>query len=320
MAEPEVGWNKRVRSETMAYEDVQPKPAATVMLIRNVGEGAGESAVTTAAAGSGVEVFMLRRTPKAAFASGMYVFPGGKCDPGDDWAAADGGAAGDEGSETAARVAAIRECYEEAGVLLAVDRDGGSLSDGHAALAHRDEVYSGALPLRKLMSDYGVTPMIDDLAWVAHWITPRGESSRRFDTRFYLAVQPAGQSSHHDDNETVASEWVRPADAIAHVEAGEWMMMPPTVSMLRFLAGHPDTSSAISAGRAIGTPPTILPKILFATDDAGDNAGEGTDGGAARSPLKGEINSAQAGSAATPGARRIIGVVLPGEPGYDDLD
>ena len=237
--------------------EVPIKPAATVMLLRDTVDGP--------------EVFMLRRTSNAVFAGGMYVFPGGKVD------AADG--EGDEGY----RVAAIRECYEEAGVLLAVDAHGRMVDDGHPALAHRTAVYDGDVDVRALAGDHGLRLATDALPWMSHWITPKGETARRFDTRFFMAASPAGQTSHHDDNETVASMWVRPADALARWEVGELQLMPPTVTNLRFLAAHPTVAAAMEAAWAVGTPPCILPKIRL------DAAG------------------------------RFVGVAMPGEPDYDDL-
>jgi 8-oxo-dGTP pyrophosphatase MutT (NUDIX family) len=219
----------------MADTEIPVKPAATVMLLRD-----------TAA---GVEVFMLRRTNAAAFAGGMYVFPGGRVDP------ADG-----EGDD-AFVVAAIRECYEECGVLLAVDADGRMVDDGHPVLAHRHGVHDGSVDIRALAEDHGLRLLTDALPWVSHWITPKGETTRRFDTRFFVAASPTGQSSHHDDNETVASMWVRPADALDRYEAGELQLMPPTIANLRFLGDHADVVAAMAASWAMGTPPCILPKL-----------------------------------------------------------
>src|SRR3954447_4519956 len=192
-------------------DDVVPvRPAATVMLVRD--------------SDGGPEVFMLRRTTSAVFASGMYVYPGGRLDE------ADG--EGDEGY----LVCAIRECYEEAGVLLVEEADGELIGDGHPALGHRTAVYDHSLSIHDLCEEHGLRLATDRMAYVAHWITPRGESPRRFDTRFFLAVAPPAQTSSHDDTETVASEWVRPADALARGRAGEMGLMPPTVATLEFLA------------------------------------------------------------------------------------
>jgi len=241
----------------MADAEVPVKAAATVMLLRDTE--------------AGVEVFMLRRTLNAAFAGGMYVFPGGKVDQ------ADG--EGDEGY----RVAAIRECYEEAGVLLAVDTDGAMVSDGHPALAHRDAVHDGDVDVRALAAEHGLRLATDALPWMSHWITPKGETARRFDTRFFMAASPAGQTSHHDDNETVASMWVRPADALDQFEAGELQLMPPTVTNLRFLGEHSSVANAMDAAWRVGTPQCVLPKIRMSPEG------------------------------------RMVGIAMPGEPDYGDL-
>jgi len=240
----------------MADTEVPVKPAATVMLLRDTSEG--------------LEVFMLRRTNSAVFAGGMYVFPGGKVD------AADG--EGDEGF----RVAAVRECYEEAGVLLAVDADGRSVRDGHPALAHRDGVYDGTVDMRALAAAHGLRLHTDALVWMSHWITPKGETTRRFDTRFFMVASPQGQHSHHDDNETVASMWVRPTDALDRFAAGELQLMPPTIANLQFLEPHGNVADAMAAARAVGTPPCILPRIRM------------VDG-------------------------RMAGIAMPGEADYDSL-
>jgi 8-oxo-dGTP pyrophosphatase MutT (NUDIX family) len=237
--------------------DVPIRPAATVMLLRDTD--------------GHLEVFMLRRTNTAAFAGGMYVFPGGRVDP------AEG-----EGDE-AYVIAAIRECYEECGVLLAVDGDGNMVDDGHPALAHREAVYDGTVDMRALAADHGLRLLTDALPWMSHWITPKGETTRRFDTRFFVAASPVGQTSHHDDNETVASMWVRPSDALAQWERGELQLMPPTVTNLKFLQEHPDVEAAMAASRAVGTPPCILPKIKM------------VDG-------------------------RMAGISMPGDDDYDSLD
>lgn len=214
---------------------IPAKPAATVMLLRDTD--------------AGIEVFMLRRTTAAAFAGGMYVFPGGKVDP------ADG-----EG-HLGYVIAAIRECYEEAGILLATDANGAMVNDGHPALAHRQAVYDGEVDLRALCDEYQLRPAVDDLVWVSHWITPVEETPRRFDTRFFLAVAPPDQTSKHDDNETIASAWVRPIDALRRQVAGELVMMPPTIKNLEFVGAHADADSAMQSARQLEQPTAILPRM-----------------------------------------------------------
>jgi 8-oxo-dGTP pyrophosphatase MutT (NUDIX family) len=239
--------------------DVPIRPAATVMLIRDHAEG------------DGIEVFMLRRTLAAAFGSGMYVFPGGRVETHDG-----------ENVEHAHRLAAIRECFEEAGVLLATHRETGAhVVDGHPALAERHAIHDGSAELLALCEAHDLVPTIAEMAWVSHWITPIGEQ-RRFDTRFYLVPAPPEQTSVHDDNETIASLWVRPSEALARQAAGELTMMPPTIKNLTFLAGFGTVDEAMRVAVDMPPPPCILPKVQF------------VDG-------------------------RIVGVLLPGEAGYDEL-
>lgn len=209
----------------------------------------------------GIEVFMLRRTLNAMFGGGMYVFPGGRVETAD----------GDD-LDRAHRLAAIRECFEEAGVLLAhTPGTFETIADGHPALAERTGVHDGSIDLLTLCDEHGLEPAIEQLVWVSHWITPRRETPRRFDTRFYLVPAPAGQSSAHDDNETIASLWVRPSDALQRQAAGELMMMPPTITNLQFLAQFDTVDAAMSTARTLPPPRAILPKIRF--DAEGKMAG-----------------------------------------------
>jgi 8-oxo-dGTP pyrophosphatase MutT (NUDIX family) len=263
------------------------KPAATVMLVRDTD------------AGDGIEVFMLRRTLQAAFAGGMYVFPGGRLDEVDGGPAMEAmcdGLTDARASELlqiehgglAYWVAAIRECFEEAGVLLARRADTGhEVRFDEPAVeerfnAARHQVHDGTLDLIELCSTEGLRLMTDSIHYTAHWVTPLGES-RRFDTRFFVARAPAAQEPLHDDGETIASLWVRPTDALERERVGELMMLPPTIACLRFLESHATADAALAAAASIGVPPRILPKIRFAE----------------------------------PGSR--IEVVLPGETGYDQM-
>jgi 8-oxo-dGTP pyrophosphatase MutT (NUDIX family) len=245
------------------------RPAATVMLVRD------------AADGEGLEVFMLRRTLSAAFASGMYVFPGGRvddadhadeleaiCDGLDDATAS--ALLGIERGGLAFWVAAIRECFEEAGVLLARHVDGGSgpgdvvrFDDPEVAArfeAAREHVHGGTRSLVELCEAEGLVLTTDAMHFVSHWLTPVGES-RRFDTRFFLARAPQAQEPLHDDTETIDSIWTRPGDALARHRAGELALLPPTIANLEFLLPHATADAAMAAGAAVGTPPLILPKL-----------------------------------------------------------
>ena len=258
---------------------VPVKPAATVMMVRDPLDGA-----------PGVEVFMLRRTANAVFGAGMFVFPGGRVD-GVDGAAdiarfcrgLDDEAAnrqlGIDSGGLAYWVAAIRECFEEAGVLLAAPRSGGPLTLRNE---DRHEIHDSSLSLVELCRRDDLVLDLSTTYYVDHWITPIGEQ-RRFDTRFFVTELPADQEPLHDDKETVESLWVRPAEALRMQAAGELMMMPPTMANLRFLEPHPDAASALAAAALVEDPPCVLPRIR--RDAAG----------------------------------RATGIAMPGEADYDDL-
>jgi 8-oxo-dGTP pyrophosphatase MutT (NUDIX family) len=233
--------------------------AATVMLLRDHG--------------GALEVFMMKRTSRASFASGMYVFPGGAVDAedsGTDLARHCDGLTDAEASERlgiasgglAYWIAAVRECFEEAGVLLARDV---RLDDPVVAerfRVHQHAVHGRERRFAEICKDEDLTLSLADIKYVAHWITPRAES-RRFDTRFFVTRSPAGQKALHDDNELVDSEWITPPAALARVESNEFMMLPPTIAMLEFIAPHATVDSAMGAAQAVGTPPTIQPVAIM---------------------------------------------------------
>ena len=224
---------------------------------------------------------MLQRTLKAVFASGMYVFPGGAVDDADRspdveaWCdgLTDGQASGV--LEVAAGglaywIAAIRECFEEAGVLLARRPDGAFVRFDEPEvesryLAHRSAVHGGRLRLIDLCADEGLRLATDDIHYVSHWITPIGER-RRFDTRFFVARAPQAQEPLHDEHETIASLWVRPADALARQERGDLAMIAPTMKNLELLVPHATADEALAATASLGRPPAIQPKLRLDDD------------------------------------------------------
>jgi 8-oxo-dGTP pyrophosphatase MutT (NUDIX family) len=240
-----------------------PRDAATVMLLRDAPEG--------------VEVFMMRRTLKAAFVGGFYVFPGGAVDAADRAAEVEAtcvGLADADASEQlsipagglAFWVAAVRECFEEAGVLLAAGPDGVLVDFADEATEHRFEthrraVHSGERRLIDICAEEGLRLAVGNIEYVSHWITPAGEP-RRFDTRFFVARAPVGQEPLHDDHETIASLWVRPADALARQVAGELMMITPTITHLEYLERFATTEEAMADAATIRHPPTVLPELL----------------------------------------------------------
>ena len=244
------------------------RPAATVMLIRDVTDG--------------FEVFMLQRTHSAAFAGGMYVFPGGKVDETDGVAALEPFCEGLDDQQASALlqipngglaywVAAIRECFEEAGVLLArdtatkkvvaFDDDAKQIRFAKA----RDEVHDSTLNIIEICQRENLRLVTDSIHYVSHWITPVGEA-RRFDTRFFVANAPESQQPLHDSHETIASLWIKPKVALDKLARGELAMFPPTSENLKFLAEHSSTASVMESAKKVSNPVAILPRLRTNSD------------------------------------------------------
>lgn len=227
---------------------------------------------------------MLQRTLSAAFARGQYVFPGGKVDDADRGEALEPICDGlDDDDVASARmgmasgglawlVAAIRECFEEAGVLLARRRDEDHVirfADPEVVARFntaRHAVHEGELALADLCAEEDLLLLTDRIHLVDHWVTPMGER-RRFDTRFFVAAAPPEQEPLHDDKETIASRWVRPADALDMWRAGDLQMFPPTIAALEFLVPRADVDAAVAAAAAVGIPTVVTPRIVL--DEAG---------------------------------------------------
>ena len=225
--------------------DVPIRPAATVIVLRD-----------TAA---GPEVFLVRRHHAVAFMAGAHVFPGGRVDAGDHGADAswcDGLSSAATKLPDVARdaalsfhVAASRELFEEAGVLLARDTSGRPVSLANAAdhdrfKLHRAELNAGRRTLREIVEAERIRLALDDLVHYAHWVTPPIEI-RRFDTQFFVTRVPAEQTPAHDDHEATDSVWITPADAIAAVGRGEIVLPPPTWASLRELQRFPSVDAAL---------------------------------------------------------------------------
>ena len=150
-------------------------------------------------------------------------------------------------------VAAVRETFEEAGILLARDRQGQFVRLDDAELQvrftrHRRDVHSGARSLREVIEAEGLRVALDALVPFAHWLTPPIDV-RRFDTRFFLARMPPGQTPAHDDTETTHGVWVTPADALARCRRGDTSLPPPTWTTLRELEAFSDGGRRARRGR-----------------------------------------------------------------------
>jgi 8-oxo-dGTP pyrophosphatase MutT (NUDIX family) len=234
-----------------AQSAVPVRPAATIMLLEDRPD---------------LHVLLLRRRAGSAFVGGLSVFTGGGVDAADAEPAVEACCTGLDDRAASRRlgvargglaywVAAVRETFEEAGVLLAVDAASGrpvdlaspDVEQRFATL--RADVDAGRVRLADAVRAEGLRLSVDAIHYAARWITPEGPP-RRYDTRFFVAALPTGQIAVHDDREAVDSEWRRPADALARFARGELALLPPTVGMLRILAGFSRAADAVAAAAA----------------------------------------------------------------------
>jgi 8-oxo-dGTP pyrophosphatase MutT (NUDIX family) len=240
---------------------VQPiRPAATVIVVRE--------------APSSYEIFMLKRTSKASFASDMYVFPGGRVDADDhlhkydvfrhgptESQAPQVKALGDEWRGF--WIAAIRETFEEAGLLLAYDDSGALISfddeQTHERFsAYRDPLHDGELSLLDICQRESLRLAVDHVHFYNRFITPLGRP-RRFDTRFFIASAPESQRGTHDAQETVDSIWISPQQALARHADGEFGLMNVTRIQLEWLSAYPNKQALLEMSSTNTTFPTRRP-------------------------------------------------------------
>jgi len=244
------------RAQALLAGEWQPPPvrdASTVVLLRD-GE-AGQ-----------LETFLMRRASTMAFAAGMHVFPGGRIDPEDRdidvaWAthALDHARmTADEGQARGLVVGAVREVFEETGVLLAVDSDGrtpvedDAWEDDRRRVAESSRALADVLARRRLRFDPGLLPL-----WT-HWVTPEIES-KRYDVRFFVAAVPPGQRVRDVSGEADAVLWTSPAAALADYARGDLAMLPPTVATLADLAGMPHAAAVVAAAEGRDVRP-LMPR------------------------------------------------------------
>lgn len=227
---------------------VVPRPAATVMLLRDRADG--------------MEILLLQRAASTPFVPGAHVFPGGAVDDGDadhddvvDGMAPDDAdrILGVDGGGRAFWLAAVRECVEEAGVVLAIDADGNPVTDQHPVFtdldATRDALEAGTRTLADLYREHRLRVPLDGIAYVSRWITPE-PSPRRYDARFFAAAMPAGQHAGADGWEAVDAGWWKPTQALADWQAGQIELIEPTVVSLQLLCRFASTADAMTAIRA----------------------------------------------------------------------
>ncbi len=241
---------------------IEPRLASAIMLLRDT------------ASGQGIEVFMVRRVIQSDFMPDVYVFPGGSVSKGDRAAELTKGickpvvssAADPEGRTalgTGARAAAIRELYEEAGVLLAYraekllaisDQDVARFDTYREAFQHRQG------SLIEMAHAEHLTLATDLLDYFAHWITPES-MPKRFDTHFFLTTAPAEQQAAHDHLETSEGIWISPAEALARFERKEFPLVFATIYQLRELTTFGSVKEALET-IATQRVPTRVPKLI----------------------------------------------------------
>jgi 8-oxo-dGTP pyrophosphatase MutT (NUDIX family) len=244
--------------------NVVPRPASTVLTLRD--------------ANNGYEILMLRRNERSTFMPGAYVFPGGTVE-GDDAAADIAFGLSDEVAsarlsvESGGRayyVAALRELFEESGLLVACTSGGDEVSfldpnEAERLSEQRRALNAGELRFVDMMRERALLINLSGVAYLAHWITPAG-LPRRYDTRFFVVLAPTGQRATHDAGETVADRWIRPSDALAAHVRGDMEIMFPTLRTLEAIAHFHTVHEVISYARSLGPVATVNPIL-------GDRAG-----------------------------------------------
>lgn len=248
------------------------RPAATVIIARESVLDSADGSNT----GDPYEIFMLRRTSRASFAGGMYVFPGGRVDPDDHLHAIDPYRVGPSAEQALQQqalgaewrgywIAGIRECLEEAAILLAYDKNDEIVSFADDALHERmmrdrQALHDGTLDMVELCEQENIRLAVDKIHFFNRFVTPLGRP-RRFDTRFFITKAPPEQVGHHDDVETVDNIWISPSEALAKNAAGEFELMRVTVMQLQALAGFDSADALVDSVAAQTAFPITRPAM-----------------------------------------------------------
>jgi 8-oxo-dGTP pyrophosphatase MutT (NUDIX family) len=240
------------------------------MLVRDAAEPDRE--------GSTLEVLMVRRNLQSDFVGGAFVFPGGSVDPLDGGVEAEAACAGRSDAEASTLlgidsgglaywVAALRETFEEAGLLLAERPGGPPLLAGEPEeearfVAERAAVNAGTRRFLDLCRDEALLLRVGDVHYFAHWIAPRG-APRRFDTRFFVAAAPPGQMAAHDSGETIADTWISPRQALEGHRNGVFELIFPTIRNLQAIGRFPSAGALLEAAESASrSVPPIEPRVV----------------------------------------------------------
>lgn len=248
-------------------EQVPVRDAATVMLLRDGSDGP--------------EVCLMQRNLNSDFVGGAYVFPGGAVDPADAEVAVAQRCPDLDDVEASRRlglavgglafwVAAIRESFEEAGVLLARHADGRRLDLSGPGTAerfagHRDDVDNERRTIAEIAVQEDLHLDVGQLHYFSRWITPLG-AHRRYDTRFFVCAAPEGQEVVEDSRELIGTQWLTPAEALRRHDAGDITMIFPTVRTLVALSRFDRADAVLDHARAQSRVEGILPTISDGDD------------------------------------------------------
>jgi len=269
-----------------------PRHAATLILLRDTPPGRGRFHERP----SYLEVLMLRKTVKADLSGGAHVFPGGTLEVADGSAKIAELCSGRDDADASAQigvssgglafwVAAVRESFEEAGILLAYAADEKPVSFSDPEVAARFQACREALNRKEqtllgICRDEGLTLALDRIHYFSHWITPEGVP-RRYDTRFFIAEAPVDQTAHNDGSETVENRWIAPEKALRLAAEGKMALVFPTMKNLEAMSRFASAADLLAHTRTIKEVSTSLPRLSI-------------DG-------------------------REVRILLPGDPGYEDL-
>jgi 8-oxo-dGTP pyrophosphatase MutT (NUDIX family) len=269
----------------MANEPARPVDAASLLLLRDSEQGRG------------VQIYMVRRHPRSRFLANALVFVGGRHDEADRAEELLSRCTGLDAAEAARRmdledprralglyVTAIRECFEEAGVLVAHDEDRQPPEQHRSDLpARRERLIAEELSFERLLEELDLSLPLDSLHYLDHWLTPEFEP-RRYDTRFFACRAPAGQQASFDPKETSFGGWLGLGEVLEANREGRYFLAPPTLTILEGIQGcetveevlraAPDRPIPVFMPRPLlGTPPPEHPTLLFPGDHRYDDPG-----------------------------------------------